>query len=116
MSEIEVIVAGAAAIVAEAATRLDARGPADWFDRIDLDDLDVASVSRCVLGQVYESFSVGMSALYPATEIRGRSAMAFGMASADLFNRAWTAEINSRRRAKASRVATPEPELELVGA
>lgn len=38
--------------VAQAAQLLDRDLPG-WYDRIDLDDLDLGSCSRCIIGQVY---------------------------------------------------------------
>lgn len=53
--------------LAERVTRgvelLDERGFRDWRDRIDLEGLDVYDPFRCVLGQVYDSFGLGVAML-----------------------------------------------------
>ena len=54
-----------AAKVQNGIKRLDAVGPADWRDRINLDTLDVHSLSDCVLGQVFGDYGEGMDALFP---------------------------------------------------
>lgn len=38
---------------------LDEKGPADWRERIDLGKLDLAYMSRCILGQVFGDFYAG---------------------------------------------------------
>jgi hypothetical protein len=47
-----------------AVTALDARGPADWRSRVDVDRLDLDSVVDCVLGQVFGGYATGLRALY----------------------------------------------------
>ena len=42
---------------------LDERGPADWRSKIDLNVLDMASSSTCVLGQLYGSYVMGQNPL-----------------------------------------------------
>lgn len=42
---------------------LDAKGPPGWRDRIDLDTLDIGSLTLCVLGQVYGHYYKGLRAL-----------------------------------------------------
>ena len=39
--------------------------PADWRDNIDPSRLDMASASRCILGQLFGSYSAGLNALRP---------------------------------------------------
>lgn len=52
--------------VAVAARRLDVAAP-DWRSRVDRDALYMASGDRCVLGQVFDSYPAGMTALYGTT-------------------------------------------------
>lgn len=51
------------ALVRRAAARLDVVAP-DWRSRVDPTTLDMNSCDRCVLGQVFGSYRVGLSALY----------------------------------------------------
>lgn len=43
---------------------LDAEGPKDWRELVDVELLDVASIGRCVLGQIYDDYSLGMMELF----------------------------------------------------
>lgn len=43
--------------------RLDKRGPAQWFLRVDPDRLDLKSGCDCVLGQIYGSYVEGLRQL-----------------------------------------------------
>lgn len=42
---------------------LDKEGPSDWRRQIDLTQLDLSEHRRCVLGQIYNNYSVGFSKL-----------------------------------------------------
>jgi len=44
---------------------LDTYGPTDWRERINLDTLDLHSLTDCVLGQVYGDYADGMDSLFP---------------------------------------------------
>lgn len=84
-----------AARVAElraAVADLDARGPADWRDRVDVDVLDMYHVKRCVLGQVYGDYDHGREELYArsATLRLGPGDRAF---RADFPRDLWVAEL-----------------------
>lgn len=49
--------------VARGMALLDAHGPADWRERIDLDRLTFKSSTDCVLGQVYGDMDLGLDEL-----------------------------------------------------
>jgi hypothetical protein len=51
------------AIVDKGATLLDERYPDTWYDKIDLDTLDLSTTDLCVLGQLYGSYYVGRRTL-----------------------------------------------------
>jgi hypothetical protein len=52
------------AIVDKGATLLDERYPDTWYDKIDLDTLDLSTTDHCVLGQLYNgSYYVGRRTL-----------------------------------------------------
>ena len=56
------------------ATLLDRRCP-DWASRIDVGRLDLWSTRQCVLGQLFESFEIGLGKLgSPSSYWRGFSA------------------------------------------
>lgn len=46
-------------IVAAGGKWLDAHGPVDWWDRVDLDRLDIALSDDCVLGQAFRDRATG---------------------------------------------------------
>lgn len=43
---------------------LDGLGPEGWRDRVDLDDLEIASGYRCILGQVYGEYFLAPKKLH----------------------------------------------------
>lgn len=49
---------------------LNQNGPADWWDRIDLETLDISDPSKCVLGQIFaaEADQAGMNTGYLFTQ------------------------------------------------
>lgn len=47
---------------------LDAKGPKDWREIVEVEDLDVASIGWCVLGQIYGDYSRGMMELFDYEE------------------------------------------------
>lgn len=49
------------------AALLDAEFPG-WFERIDTDSLDIATCSRCVLGQVYGDYLMGVLKVLPSED------------------------------------------------
>lgn len=74
-----------------AACALDRYRP-DWYRRLDLDRLDLASTRLCVLGQVYGDYATGWDAVVPraAAEGHGRVSLGFSaFASRDV----WIAEV-----------------------
>jgi hypothetical protein len=50
---------------------IDQYGPQDWRKKINLAKLDMCSVTNCVLGQLYETFTDGLKALNFRTRVRG---------------------------------------------
>lgn len=49
--------------VAKGVERFDAEGPDNWRDLIDVDNIEVGSIFRCPLSQVYGEYTEGMVAL-----------------------------------------------------
>lgn len=81
------------AIVAAAARRLDRVAP-HWYRRVDRTELDLSSLNRCVLGQVFGDYGTGLALLYVGTHFDPpRSALAF----TPFATRAdWLAEVDRR--------------------
>jgi hypothetical protein len=80
----------AAAAIRSAARRLDAALPAGWRDRVDRAALDLTDGRRCVLGQLYGDYLVGVTTLY-AGNVWPADAVAFtGCVPRDL----WLAELD----------------------
>jgi len=113
-----------AARVARGAARLDAMGHRNWFRHVDLTALDIASINRCVLAQLYGSYSKGLSELnlrgycdcgnHDATDARdtdvdhGFDVCHDGSWHGDAFSRldaAWRDEVT--RRLRAAETAAP---------
>lgn len=42
---------------------LDRKGPLFWWERIDLEDLNMSSLEYCVLGQLYGNYATGQDSL-----------------------------------------------------
>jgi hypothetical protein len=96
--------------VKEGMRLLDERGPERWWERIDLDTLDVASSCNCVLGQTYGGYGDGVDALdlttaetvahafYPAAGV-----WSVYRSACHTLTAAWREAIGARRLAEANR-------------
>jgi hypothetical protein len=95
--------------VARGAALLDEYVPA-WFNKVDLDRLDIGNCTNCILGQVFGSYQVGfntLAELAPEKEFLWEGDEAFGFsetAGSDAdelssLNRAWRVEIEKRTQA-----------------
>lgn len=99
-----------------------------WFHDIDLPSLDMNSITRDILGQLFGSFHQGMHLLFPAdvpknitheSQVERRLGMwrlaeAHGFESPAGYDAAdlqhlWTAEITARRRSAEMRAAVLQP-------
>ncbi len=79
---------------AAGATFLDEKRP-DWFTLIDIEDLDIASSTRCICGQLYGQYQEGLLAL----NVEHPSELGFTIGeSRQGINEAWTYEVITRRR------------------
>lgn len=74
-----------------AACALDRYRP-DWYRRLDLDRLDLASTRRCVLGQVYGDYGSGWDAVVPRAAAEGHGRVSLGF-SAFAPRDVWVAEV-----------------------
>lgn len=87
---------------ARGATKLDEMKPG-WTNRVDERTLDMTSPERCVLGQVFGSYSYGLEQL----GLRNRIAYGFDLNDLDFIfpfawtrlRQAWKREIRARREA-----------------
>lgn len=95
--------------VAAGATLLDAERPG-WAGRIDVDQLQMGSCVRCVLGQLYGEYSDGCEALgFPRSiDPQWREAVRYGFASLDCngLTEAWKAEYTALRTAWVAEIRT----------
>jgi hypothetical protein len=85
--------------VAAGAAFLDEREPG-WADRIDLDQLDLSSDCRCVLGQLHGDYGTGLDVLDVEFGTGASRGLGFNCAGGefDELTAAWR-ELISRRRA-----------------
>lgn len=78
-----------------------------WFAEVDLTVLDLTSPTRCVLGQLYPSFSRGTYELESYLAARHRETLPLHHAtSGTASTNVWVAEIMNRRVADAARAGT----------
>ena len=81
---------------AAGAALLDEREP-DWYSKIDCANLEITSGTRCVLGQLYGGYGVGVTRLGLGYYMdMGGYSYGFTGASEEL-NEAWREEIAQRR-------------------
>lgn len=84
---------------AAGATMLDERVPG-WHDKIDLTTIEIVSGTRCILGQLYGTYGIGLK------ELSLNESYRFGFtAGSDDLNQAWRDEVARRRFAKVPAVA-----------
>lgn len=93
---------------AKGAARLDQHGVTNWYNRVNLKTLDISSVVRCVCGQVYGEYTLGIKAL--GLETYQGYEYGFSGQTKEVID-AWKDEILARRAAS---VPTEEKVLELV--
>ena len=87
------------------ATMLDQREPG-WRNRINTQTLDISSVSRCILGQLYDNYSIGLTRLTGTTDRPTRTEFSrqhgfhcqpsLGITN-PILDRAWAEEITKGR-------------------
>lgn len=92
-------------VVARGVGWLDENAPAQWWDRIDYDTLDVSDGHTCVLGQVFaaEADTAGIAAgyIYALREFDDIAEIAMGFCGGDsdyyFLREAWIDAIENRR-------------------
>jgi len=78
------------------AALLDDLGPEQWWTKLDAANLEISSCVRCVLGQLYGTYSVGLDGVGISTN----DARLYGFTAGDSdINERWREEIARRRLA-----------------
>jgi hypothetical protein len=83
---------------------LDENAPRNWRERVDLDRLDIDKSSRCMLGQIYNNYWTGLTALNITTPQAVDLGFIAGNTSGALLTQVWREQI-----AATPRPAEPEP-------
>jgi len=72
----------------------------NWFNEVDPETVDIQSLTLCVCGQLYGSYTIGLQELTGSTSGSSDYAFTVGDSTRDAINTAWREAIIAHRRAK----------------